>query len=173
MSGFAVTPVAAFATQDDQGFPDFLQWQNQGADLGSSDADTVNVAEGLIATRGTGEDANVITLTADEATPFVLAWRETDTDDVVLDADVNNAIAFTGASPQQLTIPTGVITPGRAVLVTQEGLGTVEFIVPSGATLQFRDDVFGPTIAGPGGIVTLIGRADGVTILCGDMGLAA
>lgn len=170
MSGFAVTPVAAFSTQNDEGFPDFLTWQQNGVNLGSdATVDTVNVTDGMTATRGTGETANVVTLTA-EVTPFALSWRETDTDDTVGADDVDNAIAFTGDDDQILVVAPDVLTSGKAVLVTQEGDGGVEFSVPSGVTLLFRDDVFLPAIAGRGGIITLIGRDANTIILCGDMG---
>jgi hypothetical protein len=46
-------------------FPTFIQWQEAGENLGGADADTVNTGLGIVATRGEGEDYNVITLTAE------------------------------------------------------------------------------------------------------------
>jgi len=65
MPSFSVTPVGPFPPSTDDGFPQFLQWQTQGYDLGGPDVDTVDINTGLTATRGVGESANVLTITAD------------------------------------------------------------------------------------------------------------
>jgi hypothetical protein len=64
MTAWSVTPIGAFPPAEDDGFPQFIQWQQGGYDLGGPDADTVDFGPGLVATRGTGESANVITVTA-------------------------------------------------------------------------------------------------------------
>ncbi len=60
---FSITPVGPFPPSNDEGFPQFIQWRDEGVDLGGPDADTVDfTGEGVTATRGTGETANVITV---------------------------------------------------------------------------------------------------------------
>jgi hypothetical protein len=60
---FSVTPVGPFPTSTDDGFPQFLQWQDEGVNLGGPDIETVNiVGDGLTATRGTGETEKVLTI---------------------------------------------------------------------------------------------------------------
>jgi len=60
---FGITPVGpVFPEQTDEGFPQFIQWQLDGENLGDTSADTVNVTGALTATRGVGENENVITL---------------------------------------------------------------------------------------------------------------
>jgi len=63
---FGISPVGGvFAEQTaDEGFPQFIQWQLDGTNLGDTSADTVNVTDPLVATRGVGENENVITLSA-------------------------------------------------------------------------------------------------------------
>ena len=61
---FGLTPVTGYppATADD--FPNFIQFQQDGENLGGPDADTVNfTGDGVSATRGEGENAGVVTVT--------------------------------------------------------------------------------------------------------------
>ncbi len=63
MPSFTITPVNVEAAVGDA-FPNFIQFQFNGVDLGGPDADTVNfVGSGFTVTRGTGDDANTITVT--------------------------------------------------------------------------------------------------------------
>lgn len=55
------------ATSD--GFPRYIQFQNNGTDLGAPDVDTVNFADNLTVTRGTGENANKVTVVAAAVAP--------------------------------------------------------------------------------------------------------
>lgn len=64
MPAFAITALGGFPPPTSEEFPQFIQWQNQGTNLGLPDVDTVNVSTGMTATRGTGENANTVTLTA-------------------------------------------------------------------------------------------------------------
>ena len=59
---FSITPLLDMPPPEAQEFPNFIQFQEDGTDLGSNDADTLNFAGGLTATRGTGENANVVTV---------------------------------------------------------------------------------------------------------------
>lgn len=61
--GFTITPVNQAPAEDD-GFPNFIQFQFNGVNLGGPDADTVNfVGSGFTVARGTGDDENTITVT--------------------------------------------------------------------------------------------------------------
>jgi hypothetical protein len=63
---FSVTPVGPFPTSTDDGFPQFLQWQDEGIDLGGPDAEVINfVGDAVTATRGTGENEKTVTVTID------------------------------------------------------------------------------------------------------------
>lgn len=61
---FGISP-ASTPPVTSEGFPQYLQFQNDGTDLGAPDVDTVNFRQGLTATRGTGENANTLTLDVD------------------------------------------------------------------------------------------------------------
>lgn len=165
---WAITPVQ-FTPPESDAFPDFLQWQYRGEDLGGTDASTVNATDGIKATRGVGEDANVITLTAE---PYRLVWREIDGDGTVEPDDVGNGIvmmANTGAPV--LTIDDGVIPVGGAVLVLQKGAAQVDIVPSSGLDLVYPTSRFISALAGQGAIITLIGgpAEAGEVVLCGDM----
>ncbi len=64
MPGFSLTPAQGFNPQTGEEFPNFIQFQADGTDLGGPDADVLNFGENLTATRGTGENANVVTVRA-------------------------------------------------------------------------------------------------------------
>jgi hypothetical protein len=60
---FTITPVSVESAVGDD-FPNFIQFQFNGVNLGGPDADTVNfVGSGFTVTRGSGDDANTITVT--------------------------------------------------------------------------------------------------------------
>lgn len=65
MPAFSISPAQGFARPDDEGFPNYIQFQAAGSNLGLPNADTLNFGSGLTATRGTGENANVVTVTAE------------------------------------------------------------------------------------------------------------
>lgn len=61
-----VTPMPeGQAEETPEGLLSFLQWQQDGTNLGTATVDTVNLGSGITGTRGTGENANVLTLTAE------------------------------------------------------------------------------------------------------------
>lgn len=64
MATFGITPVAGYPVPPSDSFPQFIQMQADGADLGGPDVDTLNFSTNLTATRGTGENASVVTVTA-------------------------------------------------------------------------------------------------------------
>lgn len=53
-----------FPSQAPEGFPNYIQFQADGVDLGLPDVDTVDFVYPLVATRGAGENANVVTVTS-------------------------------------------------------------------------------------------------------------
>jgi len=59
---FGITPAAGFPPQASDEFPNYLQWQLDGVNLGAADIDTVDLTGDLSATRGTGENANKLTI---------------------------------------------------------------------------------------------------------------
>jgi hypothetical protein len=63
--GFGMTPATNWPVPTPDDFPEFIQFQADGTNLGGPDADTVNFSTGLTATRGEGESANVVTVIAD------------------------------------------------------------------------------------------------------------
>lgn len=64
---FGLTPAGAgFPPQAPDAFPNYIQFRADGTDLGEANADTVDFVYPLIATRGTGENSNVVTVTTAE-----------------------------------------------------------------------------------------------------------
>lgn len=62
---FGLTPAGAgFPPQAPDEFPNYIQFQSNGTDLGLPNVDIVDFADGLVATRGTGENANKVTVSA-------------------------------------------------------------------------------------------------------------
>lgn len=61
---FSVSPAGPFTPQTDNGFPRFIQFQQDGVNLGGPDIDTVNFISPLIAIRSTsGLDENTVLVT--------------------------------------------------------------------------------------------------------------
>lgn len=169
MPGFGVTPVGPFPDQVGDTFPDYIQFQNQGVNLGEPDASTVNFGAGMAATRGVGENENKITVTA---APGAIAWRYIDGDDTILAADAQNGIvsrATTGAVA--LNLPPDVLPDGQSVLIVQKGAAIVSLILHSGIELILRN-LFTATTAGQGAIITVTALGNGAVIVSGDVGTA-
>jgi hypothetical protein len=60
--GFGMTPATNWPVPTPDDFPTFIQFQEDGVNLGGPDADTVNFTGNVSVTRGEGESANVITV---------------------------------------------------------------------------------------------------------------
>jgi hypothetical protein len=62
---FGVQPVSGFTPATVEDFPNFIQWQWNGVNLGKPDADTINfVGTGFTVVRGgSGVDDNTVTIT--------------------------------------------------------------------------------------------------------------
>ena len=64
MSSFGLTPVDSFPPVTADQFPNYIQFRFNGVDLGGPDATIVDfVGDGFSVARGTGDDANKITVT--------------------------------------------------------------------------------------------------------------
>jgi hypothetical protein len=61
---FGITPTQGFNPPTPKDFPDYMQFQAAGVDLGDRAVDTLNFGANLTATRGTGEAANVVMVEA-------------------------------------------------------------------------------------------------------------
>jgi len=164
MTAFSVSPVQGFAQQTGDGAPSFIQFQDDGVNLGGPDADTLNFGAGLTATRGVGEFENVVQVDTS------VTFRDVYGDDVILPDDAGNVINLRGTSGNQvLTFDGGALLPGQSVLVVQRSTAQGEIVVSSGLTLLCRD-AFLPWTAGLGAVITLLLMEDGLTLLvCGDM----
>lgn len=118
MPTFAIAPVSVSQAESGD-FPDYLQFQKDGVDLGGPTVDTVNIANGITATRGVGEDANVLTLSVDGVGGSIAVY-----DGGVLVADDVSALNIVGAAS---------VTAGSAgvvnVDVTSSGGATPELLV--------------------------------------------
>ena len=64
---FGINPITAFTPPESEDFPNFIQFQWNGVNLGGPDADTINfVGTGFTVVRGgSGVDDNTITVTLD------------------------------------------------------------------------------------------------------------
>jgi hypothetical protein len=64
MPGFALTPQGGFPPETPEQFPNYIQFRFNGVDLGGPDATVVDfVGGGFSVARGTGDDADKITVT--------------------------------------------------------------------------------------------------------------
>lgn len=167
---FSVTPAQGFAPPTDEGFPQFIQWQDEGTNLGGPDADTVNfTGTGVTVTRGTGENENKITVDIDNGGAPALTWRVVAGDGTVTEDDLDNGIRMTAATGGPvLHVDDGVIGEGQSVLVAVTGNVTSVHIIGT-ATLVYPVARFQAKVNGKGGVGTLIGLEDGSVLLCGDL----
>lgn len=170
---FSITPVSGdVPAPESQAFPNFIQFQANGTDLGEPDADTLNILGGR-ATRGVGENANVITLDV-----AGMEWNDQAADYRLVLADAGHGIATTGTTGAQIiTIPADTGDPdldfvaGDTVLVYQEGAAVAQIAAESGVELRVRDALL-PEAAGQYATITLIKRRDNEWLACGDLGAA-
>ena len=168
---FGITPAAGFPPQASDEFPNYIQFQNQGTDLGLPNVDTVNFGRNLTATRGTGENANVLTVTAG-----TFAWTDVANDHLLTTADLGNGVKAThNSGPVVVTVPgdtqLGIDTEDVSVLIMQAGAGSVSIVGQSGVTVNVRGALL-PETAGQYAVLSLIHTGDNEWVLCGDLGAA-
>lgn len=72
MSAFSIAPITNVPPPDAEDFPDYIQFRNHGEDLGGPDASVLDFSTGLTATRGVGENSNVVTVVGVAPPPGVL-----------------------------------------------------------------------------------------------------
>lgn len=94
MPAFSVSVAAPFTPATATDAPVFIQFQDQGTDLGGPDADVLNFGTGLLATRGVGEQENVVTVTA-EGGGVAIQWQLNGAD---LGNDQANTVNVDGSS---------------------------------------------------------------------------
>ncbi len=171
MATFSITPVTDFPPPDADAFPNFIQFQADGVDLGLADADTVNFTGGLRATRGTGESSSLVTVRG-----ALLSWRDSANDTTLTLADAGNGVAMTATSGEVfVTVPadTGDETvdflAGEAVLIFAAATARVTVVSESGVELQYRSAALTNSLAGEFSTATLIKRAANTWVLCGDL----
>lgn len=166
---FGITPAAGFPPQASDEFPNYIQFQNQGTDLGLPNVDTVNFGRNLIATRGTGENANVVTVTGEAFT-----WSDVAGDYLLDVADLGNGLKAThNSGPVIVTVPgdtqLGIDTEDVSVLIMQAGAGSVAVVGQSGVTVNVRSALAAET-AGQYAVLSLIHTGADEWVLCGDLG---
>lgn len=174
MPAFGLTPVTGFPPDTPDEFPNFIQFQNAGEDLGLADADTVNFRRGMRATRGTGENANVVTVEAN-----VFAWSTVETDYDLVEADLGNGVKMDFAGSNVLLTVPGDTELGIAdtdgdvsVLIMQAGPGVVTIAGQSGVTINVRSALAAQT-AGQYAVVSLIHTGTDEWVLCGDLNVSS
>lgn len=170
MPGFSITPSAAFPPASSDGFPRFMQWQQDGVDVGDTSVETVNVVGGTLTVSSGG---GTLTITIVPGSSF--AWTEFDGDITLALGDADNGLASTNTSGAQvLTVPANAdvaFEPGATILVLQDGGAQVQVAAAVGVTLLYRAGTFNPYTAGEGAVLTLIYRGADRWVVCGDMEL--
>ncbi len=124
---FAITPVEAPLAQAQAG--EFIQFQSEGDDLGAPTVTVVNfTGSGIVATRGTGENANVITVTiTPPSTEDILTLRSTFAEMTyagVYQADFPGA-EEAGGTFTPATAGTNVTLTGGDMVAVFTGVGSV------------------------------------------------
>jgi hypothetical protein len=83
--GFGMYPGTNWPVPTPDGFPNFIQFQEDGVNLGGPDADTLNFTGNVSVTRGEGENANVVTVDvpasssgATSGSSVLAVWLETE-----------------------------------------------------------------------------------------------
>jgi hypothetical protein len=166
---FSITPASGFPPQASDEFPNYIQFQNQGADLGLPNVDTVNFGRNLTATRGTGENANVVTVVAE-----TFVWAEAANDYLLSSDDLGNGVKTThNSGPVIVTVPgdteLGIDGEDVSVLIMQAGAGSVSVVGQSGVTVNVRSALL-PETAGQYAVLSLIHTGADEWVLCGDLG---
>lgn len=171
--GFGLTPAAGFPPPTPDEFPNYIQFQSDGTDLGSNDADTVNFRRGMTARRGTGANANVVTVDGAE-----VQWADVTTDYVLTANDVSNGLRCDNAgSSITVTVPGDTELDidgndtGVSVLIYQQGVAAVGILAESGVTVHVRSALQAIT-AGQNACVSLIRTGPNEWVLCGDLATA-
>lgn len=146
--GFGMIPATNWPVPTPDDFPTFIQFQEDGVNLGGPDASTVNFSTGLVATRGEGESADIITVTASggggggaATAVFLIAGATTDEFD---------STRFSDWSPATTALANAIATwddTGKALSVAAAGTYAVKIeckvtATVAGNPVSFpRDDI--------------------------------
>lgn len=179
MTGFSVSPVGVFPAVADDGFPEFIQWLLNGTPLGGPDAQVINLTTNLTATRGVGENANVITIAAEGGSGggSNMTWRATSGNDTLSLGDANNAVAYgNGTGLHHINVPLDNddeddIPVGSVILLYQEGSAAFLVSPASGVTINVRSGLSKQSF-GQFATVSLIKRGANLYVLAGDLAAA-
>jgi len=170
MPAFSISPVSPYPPATGEPFPVGIQWQDDGLDLGDRTIDTVNIRTRLLATRGSGETSNVLTIDAGAFT-----WRDVFDDDSVAAADLGNGLKVdTSGSATVITVPgddeLGLVASEGDVsmLIMQAGVGAVSVEGQSGVTVRVRSALLAQ-LAGQYAVASLIHTGTNEWVICGDL----
>lgn len=167
MATFGITPVTGFPPVTDDGFPRFIQFQVDGNDVGGRSVENVNFVGDVSGTVSSDGSTVTIDVTGGSGSP---SWRDAGSDTTLQAADANNGISFSGVSGAQILIVEDVLSEMQAVLLLAYGGATVQVVGASGVEVLVRDGLLAE-LAGQYATATLIKRAAGVYVLCGDLTL--
>lgn len=113
-----------FPSQAPEGFPNFIQFQADGVNLGDPDVDTVDFVYPLIATRGAGENSNVVTVTTAENPSAAIPVATAD-DPLVLSLVGNASSALDGVEYSDWT---GTVARTSGDLTWNEAANTITVV---------------------------------------------
>lgn len=170
MATFGITPVAGYPVPPSDSFPQFIQFQQDGVDLGAADVDTVDISTGLTATRGTGENSGTVTLLGDSAR---MSWETiTASPYTLVLTDAGKGLEMSSAS---LVVPlesSVAFEDGTSILIADTGAGSPITITGAGGVTIKKRSVFTAVTAGENAIVMLIKRTGDTWYLTGDLATA-
>jgi hypothetical protein len=160
MPGFSITPVAAFPPASSDGFPRFLQWQQDGVDVGDTAIETVNVVGGALTVNSGG---SVLTIDLSGFTGGIQFQDDgVDVGDVAVDT-----VNFTGSAVTSVTL-----SPDNTTLLLQlDASAAVAFAwrdAGGDTTLQAGDANNGIAATNVSGLQTITVPDDSVAFDVGD-----
>lgn len=168
MATFGITPVGTFPPPTADNFPEFLQWQQDGTDVGTTAVETINITGGASVSINAGGD----TLTVDVGVS-AFSWRTVASDyTLAVDDDGNgiNAANFS-ESANTITIPAHAnvaIPVGARVTLCMTGITRTDISPVTGVTLQYPSWA-NPAFAAQYSIIYLDQIATDVWVMSGDM----
>lgn len=166
MATFGMTPVGGFPPTNADDFPNYIQFQENGTNLGGPDVDTVDFTGNVIATRGEGENAGTVTVSIGP-----MEWNEQPDDYTLVTGDAGRSVAMNSAGVNVVTIPADeqlAVDVGTSILVYQQGVGQTTIVPVSGVSLRVSSRLTA-SLADQYSVVSLIKRAENEWILTGDL----
>lgn len=166
MPSFGITPVSGFPLPESAAFPEFIQFQSEGVNLGDNAADTVDFTGTVRATRGTGENSSKVTV----AIPGSMVWRTSAGSTTLVATDAENGIAMTAGGT--VTVPPHSAVPfpdGTSILIYDEAyLNPFSVAEGVGVEINVRAALL-PNSAGQFAAISLIQRGIDNWLLAGDL----